>query len=110
MFIYSDTISPRHTYVSDTLSQRLGIPFRWTSDKAFLKSNEEVVFYAKEAIADRPCIYSCGLLDESSIHAEPVENPSFFTGNDNFLFDKDILALIFFVLSRYEEYVINDVD
>ncbi|HLO57343.1 MAG TPA: polysaccharide deacetylase family protein [Bacteroidales bacterium] len=103
--IKSSQVSPRFRYVLSYLSEQLGIDFTINSD------SDRTLYYSPKTIEDSVCIYDSGLLREKSISkrlipvsAEPG-NVQLFPSPSGFDFPLDIFSAIFYMLSRYEEYL-----
>ncbi|HWJ25013.1 MAG TPA: hypothetical protein VNS32_00630, partial [Flavisolibacter sp.] len=110
--IFSHSITPRLQYIVDFLSQYYGMPFRLTSDEEKYLSAQEPckINYSYHRLAkDEIWIHSHVLLSESYIRQVKVEcferngYKAFFKAEGDLGFD--LLAAIFYLLTRYEEYL-----
>lgn len=117
MLIYCPEPSPRLSYVIDFISQEI------LFEKAVVCTDAEVFrFYEgvrinySETVFQEPNyqIYPHGLLKETGIASQPVnmgtwkELPVFFANGQGAGFD--LFAAIFYLLSRYEEYLPHEKD
>jgi hypothetical protein len=123
MLLYSHTITPRLTYITDFVgSHILGEPFQLTSDKTFFDQYQgEKLRYDSQSNADSEFhVEPCGLLFEIGVLEQQIKcfevNGSlseksykafFKTGGDH---PFDIFAASFYLLSRYEEYLPHQKD
>ncbi|MDQ3682392.1 MAG: polysaccharide deacetylase family protein [Bacteroidota bacterium] len=112
MIFYSDTTSPRLQYVIDFLSQYFNHSCELTTDKTvFLSSADAKINYSSQRTGvSEIWIKPVDLIFENKI--SPVfikcfthesEFTAFFETDDDIGFD--MLAAIFYLLSRYEEYL-----
>ncbi len=106
--------SPRLTYVLDVLlTQWLDIPYYISADKSTARAAEICISYATAPLPEADInIWYHGLLDRKGI--EPVDIVvniesalvCFFSHeNDGFDLPFDVFAFIFYLVSRYEEYI-----
>jgi len=117
VLIYSHTDSPRLKYVAQFLSHYFQRPAEVTSDKnAFLEAKGIKINYsANDFDANAIHIAPQGLLHQQGI--EPIRPLCFQHANGYTAFfqsagtlEFDLLAAIFFLLSRYEEYLPHQKD
>lgn len=118
MLVYSPTIGPRLHYVLQFLGNAwLGKPLPFTTIREeALQYNGVLVNYSPGKIRDKELrIEPHGLLSETGIReiGIVVKNnndniPYFFETNGDYHFD--IFSAIFYLLSRYEEYLRHDKD
>ncbi len=116
MIIYANTISPRLQYVTSFLSRYYSHDFKLTSSQEeFVSSKEGRINYTSTRIsADELLIVPAGLLEEKGIHAiEPAicpvgGSPALFINISDTGFD--VFSAIFYLLSRYEEYLPHKLD
>jgi hypothetical protein len=110
--IFSHSITPRLQYVVDFLTQYYGLSFRLTSDEEkYLAAHEDCrINYGYHRLAEGEIfIHAHVLLTESYIRQVKTECfdlrgfRAFFRTEGDFGFD--IFAAIFFLLTRYEEYL-----
>jgi hypothetical protein len=115
--VYSHSISPRLQYVADFLSQYYGQAFKLTSDEGSFASSPITckINYSYHRIAEGEIwIHPHALLFETAIH--PVRTECFahqaFSQQQYACFFKtegdwpfDLPAAIFYLLTRYEEYL-----
>ncbi len=112
MLVYSHSITPRIQYVIDFLTEYFGISFKVTSnDQSYINaSNPCKLNYSYHPVADDELwIHPHPLLSESAVRHVKIEcfsfagYKAFFKTEGHFPFD--IFAAIFFLLTRYEEYL-----
>ena len=109
--IYTDQNSLRLKYVFNFIfNETYGFDFKITQDKGFFSSsNSPKLNYSENQINDEFFIKSSGFLYETNIHEIQLEVfkyddfEIFFKTGGNFPFD--IFSAIFYLLSRYEEYL-----
>src|ERR1700682_3570154 len=113
MLFYSDHSSPRLIYILDLISNEIfNEPFSLTSDKeVFIAHLGAKLNYSDERLSeDEFFIRQHGLLSETAIREQPIirfdfsGKPAFFRTTGDFPFD--IFAAAFFLVSRYEEYLL----
>lgn len=110
MIVVSDISTPRLHYVLDyVFNMRLGIGYELKTEVA--NGGEQAVYYTMAAATDRFSVPSSGLLAESDVwqFAPDLKYnnglPLIFSDNSGCTFKFDIFAAIFWMLSRYEEYL-----
>lgn len=112
VLVYSHSASPRLQYVIDFLSQYYGLSFKLIFDEEkFIKATDVCkINYGYHRLAEGEIfIHSHALLFETSVRPVKVEcfeknnYKAFFKAEGDAGFD--IFAAIFFLLSRYEEYL-----
>ena len=112
MIIYANRITPRLQYVSDFIGKEItGQPFQLTSDESFFNAyNGPKINYGYETVSnDELLIVTYPLLFEGSIKKQNIscfklnDFPAFFKSEGDYPFD--IFAAVFYLLSRYEEYL-----
>src|SRR5688572_14743118 len=121
--IYSHTTSPRLQYVVDFLSGYYGQSFKLIYDEEkFIKSNEicKINYGFHRLVAGEIFILSNVLLFETTVRPVKIEcfqvnknRPDGYQRPDGYKaffktsgdFEFDIFAAIFFLLTRYEEYL-----
>ena len=110
--IYSHSVSPRLQYIVDFLSQYYGQAFKiiYDEDKYIAATDACKINYGYHRLADGEIfIHSHALLFESSVHPVKIEcfkkndHPVFFKAEGEIGFD--IFAAIFYLITRYEEYL-----
>jgi hypothetical protein len=115
--IFSHTVTPRLQYITDFLSHYYGLPFKLTVDEYRYTSSDEKckINYSYHRISDKEIfIHAHALLFESSVHPVKIEcfekddHKAFFKTEDDFGFD--VFAGIFYLLTRYEEYLPHQKD
>ncbi|MCW3075155.1 MAG: hypothetical protein JWP69_2224 [Flaviaesturariibacter sp.] len=116
VIVYSHTASPRLLYLLDFLSHYYGQPFILADDKeVFLKEEGTKINYSNNSLESAIQIVPTGLLFQKGIH--PIEIHcfqhqadfiAFFKTDDTFGFD--LFAAIFYLLTRYEEYLPHQKD
>ena len=119
LLIYTTNITTRIQYIMRyVFEERLGIEYSITNNKEEFISNKtsSKIVYAKENIAEKLFFYADELLFESDIKRinlkESVYNdlPVLFSHNKNSALQFDVFAAIFYLLSRYEEYLNEPLD
>lgn len=117
MIVYSPIISPRLRYAGDFVGQELfGQPLVYTTNiDSFSDAPGQKINYSRERISvDEYWIQPAGLLEQEGIHPQKIKIfqhngiPAFFACEGDHGFD--IFSAIFFLLSRYEEYLIHEKD
>ena len=110
--IYSHSISPRLQYVADFLSHYYGLAFRLVYDEEKYKASPsacKINYSYHRLTADEIFIHSHALLFESAIRPVKIECfekahfKCFFKAEGDTGFD--LFAAVFYLLSRYEEYL-----
>lgn len=113
LLLYTEKISPRFSYIVQQLLVRtMGLNVEITTDlEFFIKSEKYKISYAQNSIGDEFFIQNTGFLFEKGIrHIDLYVNywgkiPYFFcTKNAHLPFD--ILSASFYLLTRYEEYLL----
>lgn len=115
--IFSHSLTPRLQYITDFLSEYFGLPFKLISDEdRFSRAADGCkINYSYRRIDEKEIfIHSHVLLFESSIRPVKIEC---FQKNGYKVFFKtegdigfDLLAAIFYLLTRYEEYLPHQKD
>jgi hypothetical protein len=117
MLFYSDHKNPRLVYILDLISDEIFIePFIQTSDKsAFISYTGTKLNYSAERLSENEFfIQPQGLLFETGIREQMISRfdfsgkPAFFQTTGDFPFD--IFAAAFYLISRYEEYLLFQPD
>lgn len=117
MIIYSHTLTPRLQYVVDFLSQYFSTPIRLICDEEKYLANPDPhrINYSYHRLAENEVwIHSHVLLFESTIRPVKVEcfdhhrYKAFFKAEGDTGFD--LFASIFYLLTRYEEYLPHQKD
>ena len=112
MIIYANRITPRLKYVADFIGKEItGQPFQLTTDEFFFNDyNGPKINYGYEPVSnDELLIVNYPLLFEDSIRKQTIscfklnDFPAFFKSEGDYPFD--IFAAVFYLLSRYEEYL-----
>lgn len=115
MIIYSHSITPRLQYVIDFISAYYNHAFILTVNREkYLASESTKINYSHESLSEGEIyIHPHSLLFETSIR--PIQSEC--SVHNNIVFFKtegslgfDLFAAIFFLLSRYEEYLPNEKD
>ena len=117
MIVYANRITPRLQYVTEFIGKQItGEPFQLTDDTFYFNDyNGPKINYGYETISnDELLIVNYPLLFEDSIKKQ---NTSCFKTNDFKAFFKsegdypfDIFAAVFYLLTRYEEYLPHEKD
>lgn len=93
------------------MEDRLGIPFKWVSNSAYFENETDVLVYDSKPLDGFMNIFSEGLLNEDFIRPElPQINEHYFPSPDGFSYAFDLFSAVFFIVTRYEEYLVDDVD
>jgi len=117
MLLYSSIITPRLQYIADFAGKEItGKPFELTADKGyFQQSNSPKINYSAErSTTDEFWIKHHPLLFENKITEQLIEcfqlnnQKAFFKTEGDFPFD--VFAASFYLLSRYEEYLLHQKD
>ncbi|MEJ8841077.1 polysaccharide deacetylase family protein [Lacibacter sp. H375] len=111
MLVYTPHIRPRISYILQLLNERWQIEVAVTDDKElFQQSNDVKVVYAGDRIDTTSFfIQSTGLLQQHDIRKQRINCfewegvKAFYETNDDVGFD--IFSAIFYLISRYEEYL-----
>src|ERR1700719_3865450 len=117
MLFYSNHSSPRLVYILELISNEIfNEPIILTSDKEkFVAHTGARLNYSDERLSENEFfIRRHELLSETTIREQPISRfdysgkPAFFRTTGDFPFD--IFAASFFLLSRYEEYLLFQPD
>ena len=117
MIVYTHSLTPRLQYVVDFLSQYFQIPFKLTSNEdKYLDAQVacKLNYSFHRLLPEEIWIHPHPLLSESAVR--PVKAETFeYAGTKAFFKTEgdlpfDIFAAIFFLLTRYEEYLPNSKD
>jgi hypothetical protein len=111
MLVYTPHITPRISYIIQLLNERWQIEVAVTDDLTlFQQSNDIKLVYAAERMDDSSFfLQSTGLLLQHEIHKQYItcfnweDSKAFFQTTDDVGFD--IFSAIFYLISRYEEYL-----
>ena len=112
MLFFSENISPRLVYVLDLIShEMLYSPLQLTQDKELFKKHDGArLNYSEQKITEKEFfIPPHGLLFETGIEEQSIScfissgKPAFFPTGGDFAFD--IFSAVFYLVSRYEEYL-----
>ena len=118
MLIYTSAVSLRFQYTIGFIESVIGQQiFITTNKEEYLSSDESFkINYSNEAIADKEYhIHPHTLLFQDTIQSIPISiaacrnNPCFFTNQDD-SHGFDVFAAIFYLISRYEEYLPHQKD
>ena len=110
LWIYSPEVSPRLEYAAGVIfSTVLGINYEITTDRRKI-GGSPAVFYTNEKVKDQFVIRPSGLLDATGV--EQIRSEVSFIGEMPVLFAAeggsipfDLFSAVFYMLSRYEEYL-----
>lgn len=113
--VYTNKITPRIRYIfKHIFTYHLGIPIEFTSDINFFKEHQAYkISYHDSQIDDEFYINSSEILLSHKIEDIEVEVdiwdglPIFFSNKDNPFFQFDIFGASFYLISRYEEYLLH---
>jgi len=106
ILVFSDQSSSRLIYTLNFIFNARGLHYELTDHKeTFIASKQQKFNYSHQSFDGIPQIIPCGLLQEQGIVSIALHKTS-FRNLEILSFNQtpDILASIFFVLSRYEEY------
>lgn len=117
VLVFSHSVTPRLQYIIDFLSHYYGLPFKLISDEERFMNAKDVgkINYGYHRIVPSEIfIHSHALLFESAVRPVKVEcfeknsrqshsYKAFFKSQDDLGFD--LFAAIFYLLTRYEEYL-----
>jgi hypothetical protein len=117
VIIFSAEKSNRLTYTLETLMGALGLSFKQTNTPGdFVEFDGPKINYSKQPLATDECwIYPDELLFQTSIKEQPIvciewnQSKAFFKSSSGDL-PFDMLAASFYLLSRYEEYLVHSLD
>jgi hypothetical protein len=109
------TKTPRLSYVANYLSSNLGVTFMLAQSPAALTESGNISQYFIN-YSDKPTdrafnIYSAGLLQETEIRKHEPElsghlaQPLLYPAPEGFDLSFDVFSAVFYLLSRYEEYL-----
>ncbi len=115
ILIYTHKITPRIKYIfKHIFTLRLGVKIDFTSDIQFFKEYDSFkISYADQPIKDEFYINSSEILLSHKIEYLDIEVanwdglPVFFTNKENPFFEFDIFGASFYLISRYEEYLLH---
>ena len=117
LLVYADKISPRLDYVFQHIfHDQLGLIIEFTDSKIiFSKSKNYKINYSKKAFSDELFFYAHDLLFQDDIISQDLvfshyKNVAIFFLCTNSALPFDPFASIFYMISRYEEYLINQRD
>lgn len=113
ILIFCKMLTPRLSYVCDFIFRdQLGLDVSFTQDsEAFKESNQPKIFYGNRSIQEGVFIPSVTLLFETGIFTHEIKHgtcnnlPTFFHFNKVEGISFDLFSAIFYLLSRYEEYL-----
>lgn len=114
LLVYLSQINPRNRYTIKTVLKTIlkVDDFEFTADKeVFSKHAGPKLSYGKKALADEVFIFSHGLLDKKGIEevdlaiGEHQNIPCLFSHQINASLPFDVFSAVFYMLSRYEEYL-----
>ena len=104
--IFVEQLTNRLKYTFDFVFNARGLSYEFTSDLTYFSaSNLQKFNYSAHSIPEVPTLVPCSLLFEEAIHPISLDKVTmddieFMSFNES----PDLVASIFFVLSRYEEY------
>lgn len=110
--IYIDKIVPRLQYTVNLVFKTvLKVDYVLINDKQmFIQSKLPKISYCETKIADEIHFFATSFLFESTIELKTIKPqtidglPTFFPHNKNAILSYDAFAMIFYLVSRYEEY------
>lgn len=120
LIIFSRQNSPRLTYVLDTIFETfLKIDYQLTSDQVvFTQSDKAKINYSNQALADtevhipvHPLLFEAKRSSIVPEYIELLQRPALFpTPSISKDYAFDLFSLVFYLISRYEEYISHEVD
>jgi hypothetical protein len=119
LIIYTNNCTERLKYTFQLMFEHiLGIPISFVRDKdTFLNSNSPKIVYDDYGIKDYLFFKKTDLLQETNIQNPKIEvqnhldRPAFFFhGDKTAALPFDPFAMVFYLVSRYEEYLANALD
>jgi hypothetical protein len=114
MLIYTETPSPRTDYiVNHIFKNMLCCKYRITyNNDEYLSSTEPKIAYSKKHLVTGLCIIETGFLSENKISPIQINTTEtelwqkiFFFTPENKIIPFDIFSAVFYLISRYEEYL-----
>lgn len=116
--IYTDKITPRLQYTLNLVFQTvLATDYQLYHDKqAFAAASLAKMSYCSEKVSDEIHLFATALLFANNIQPQNItvtydnDFPVFFQHQQNDALSFDPFAMIFYLVSRYEEYVISERD
>jgi hypothetical protein len=110
--IYIKKIVPRLQYTLNLIFQTvLKVDYVLINDKQrFINSNLPKISYCDEKVTDEIHFFATDLLFKNTIQKQAIDLknnddfPTFFHHNENAILNYDAFAMIFYLVSRYEEY------
>lgn len=109
--VQCDHLSPRLEYVLGFIGQHIGVDFMMIQDHQ-VSSNENIqICYGSNPQSDSFSIFASGFLSETGIHSfepdviEKNNHTLLFPAPDGYALPLDLFSGIFYLLSRYEEYL-----
>ncbi len=111
MILFTEQISNRLLYVAGFLESRMQSSFQIVTTRSQIPANEPIINYSKWPIVGSTQIIPVGLLLESDIKVQNLRpgqtdsTPYFFETDRACEIPFDMLSAIFYLLSRYEEYL-----
>ncbi len=112
IFIFHNKPGPRHNYIAGFLGDSLGIEFSFTTETP---GKGPLILYGMSTGSDGIRIPDSGFLSETGIRrfvpdAEIKENILLFHVAGNYDLPFDIFSAIFYLITRYEEYLPFEAD
>lgn len=116
--IYTPKVTNRIKYTADFIfEQYFGITYEFTENPSVTISPENFyINYSKQKLSNFFSVFQDDLLLEENVKAQKIfvsreaEMPVFFQTTESFDLKFDIFSCIFYLLSRYEEYLPHDKD
>ncbi len=112
ILIYVYRINTRVHYIFRFIFEVLRVPFRFTTKiEEFVAYNGPKFSYTKERLAGEFHIHASGLLDEKGIKTQTFKTgsweglPTIFHTEQNASLPFDLISAIFYLITRYEEYL-----
>lgn len=117
MILFTNTITPRLTYITNFISTEIGAAgIRITSNEDKFRSSDgpKINYSNRRILTDELWLRPHTLLFENTIHQQSITcfeingNKAFFKTEGDFPFD--VFAASFYLISRYEEYLPHEKD
>lgn len=109
--VQCENLSSRLEYVLDFIGKHLGVNFRMTPDHRTSSSENIQICYGSKPPSNNISIFASGFLAENSIRSfEPKVSKEnnltlLFPAPEGYSLHMDLFSAIFYLLSRYEEYL-----
>ncbi len=112
LLLYSNAVTARSKFVFNLVFDSIGLKYQFTCDALFFKNYQQAkINYSNQRIGDEFFIYASSLLFEDQIKEIKVdvenkyETKILFPNNKPCDLGFDIFSAVFYMVSRYEEYL-----